>query len=227
MKPNAVPIVMALAAFAAPCAAQTQADTNDAEQTAVHALLRAGTDVAVEVVESRLVGPDLWAIFADRNAPGSDAHELNACTVAGREGRRHASCIVLPTPRASTGFAAESSSVEELAHDRRAYVMLWVNYQGSFVRAGVGTDFHRLFVISTEAIPRLSLAIDVGRTDDAAGESMTTELSWRDVDLDRHPDLVVVETTCHEGGGGQQCQPPVTHTYLFTRATRRWTLRGR
>ena len=221
----AVPLALSVLGFAVPCAAQTQADTNDAEQTAVLALGRASAGTAVEVVETLLVGPTLWMVFADRNTPGIDAHELNACAVAGREGRRHATCIPLPTPRGSTGFAAESSSVEELAHDRRAYVMLWVDYQGSFVRPGVGVDFHRLFVVTADPIPKLSLAIEIGRTDDAAGEAMTTEVSWRDVDLDRHPDLVVVETTCREGGSAQ-CQPPVTHTYLWSRVTRRWTLRG-
>ncbi|MFI5279686.1 MAG: hypothetical protein ACHQU1_04260 [Gemmatimonadales bacterium] len=226
MRPT-LPIVLTLVALAAPCAAQTAADTNDAEQTAVLVLGRAGTDAAVEVVETRLVGPSLWVIFADRNTQGSDAHELNACAVAGREGRRHATCIPLPTPRASTGFAAESSSVEELAHDRRAYVMFWVDYQGGFMRAGVGVDFHRLFVVTADAIPRLSLALDVARTDDVVGETMTTEVSWQDVDRDNHPDAVVVETTCREAGNSQQCQPPVRHTYLWARATRRWTLRGR
>jgi hypothetical protein len=226
MMKSAVPFILALLAFAAPCAAQTQADTSDAEQTVVLALGRGAAGVAVEVVESRLVGTTLWMVFADRHTPGIDAHELNACAVAGREGRRHATCIPLPTPRGSTGFAAESSSVEELAHDRRAYVMLWVDYQGMFVRQGVGIDFHRLFVVTADAIPRLSLSLEVGRTDDVAGEAMTTEVSWRDVDRDNHPDAVVVETTCREGGSGQQCQPPVTHTYLWSRATRRWVLRG-
>ncbi len=224
---SVLPVVLALLAFAAPCAAQTEADTSDAEQTAVMALQRGAADAAVDIVESRLVGSTLWMVFADRTAQGSDAHELNACAVTGRGGRRHATCIPLPTPRASTGFAAESSSVEELAHDRRAYVMLWVDYQGAFARPGVGMDFHRLIVVTAEAIPRLSLALDVSRTDDAAGEAMTAEVTWQDVNADNHPDAVVVETTCREGGTGQQCQPPVTHTYLWTRATRRWTLRGR
>jgi hypothetical protein len=225
MKP-ASPLMLMLFVFAAPLVAQTQADSNDAEQTAVLALGHAAAGAAVEVVESRLVGPTLWMVFADKNTPGIDAHELNACAVAGREGRRHATCIPLPTPRGSTGFAAESSSVEELAHDRRAYVMLWVDYQGMFVRPNVGIDFHRLFVLTADAIPKLSLSLEVGRTDDVAGEAMTTEISWRDVDKDNHPDAVVVETTCREGGTAQQCQAPVTHTYLWSRATRRWILRG-
>jgi hypothetical protein len=226
IKPIA-PFMACALAVAAPCAAQTQADTSDAEQTAVLALGRAGPDAAVEVVETRLIGPILWLVFADRNTQGTDAHELNACAVAGREGRRHATCIPLPTPRASTGFAAESSSVEELAHDRRAYVMLWVDYQGGFMRPNVGVDFHRLFVITADAVPKLSLALDVARTDDVAGESMTTEVSWQDVDRDNHPDAVVMETTCRDAGNSQQCQPPVRHTYLWTRATRRWILHGR
>jgi hypothetical protein len=223
MKPT-LPLVLALLAFAAPCAAQTEADSNDVEQAALMALRRGAADAGVEVVESRLVGPTLWMVFADRTTR-SDAHELNACAVAGREGRRHATCILLPTPQASTGFAAESSSVEELAHDKRAYVMLWVDYQGAFTRPGVGADFHRLFVVTADAIPKLSLAIDVSRSDDGTGEAMNAEVAWRDVNADNHPDAVVVETTCREGGTGQQCQPPVSHTYLWMSVTRRWVLR--
>ena len=218
---------LAATALTAPGAAQTEADTADAERTAVRALQRPGDPAATEVVETRQVGPTLWMVVADRAGRGDDSHELNACMVVGREGLRRATCIVLPTPGASTGFAAESSSVEELAHDRRAYFAVWINYQGAFARPGVGTDFHRLFVLTADPAPRLSLALEVSRTNDVTHEAMSTELAWRDVDGDRHPDVVIQETVCRDDGGGPQCQPPVTHTYLWTRASRRWVLRGR
>jgi hypothetical protein len=227
-------VIAVALAFPAALPAQTpgqQPRSPEAESVAVRAVqARSSADVYL-LEEARQVEPDLWVAVVARVPVGRLAPTLHACTVAGRWPELTPACVLLPTPlvaQSDEPFATDSFSVGDMDGDGEHELRITVNYQGAYVRPGVGSDFDRLFVVDLVRRPRVVFAMEIRRYTETTGRTIKRPVVFRDVDNDGHEDALVEESICTDADSGETCTPPRRSTWLWNERTDSWVLyRGR
>jgi len=195
------------------------------EETVVQAVTAGSRTVDVYLLEeAREVQPGLWVALAARIPEGGRLPPtLHACAVSGAP--LAARCVPLPTPGAANSeepFAAESLAVDDLDGDGEPELRVTINYQGLYVRPGVGADMDRMFVVDLLPRPRVAFATELRRYTESDNVTVRRPVMFTDANADGHADAVVEETSCREVPAVERCTPVRRTIWMWSARTDAW-----